>query len=186
VHQCLERYLWPGWRVGSSKQHALLILLLVNEKLRERLDAWVCFSDNAERFTTFFTSVVTLRAEKDGAAQLSLSERKTLLVFLINAFASLESEAVRSVALPLVSLPLWHALSPGRLQLELASNPQLDKHWKHLLKREAMATRGPQRAAAEVLPGLLDGFVSTLRATVSTSGELNAGNVAYCEVRACC
>jgi len=43
---------------------------------------------------------------------------------------------VRAQVLRLVSLPLWQALSPGRLQLELHALPQLGKHWKHLLKKE--------------------------------------------------
>lgn len=38
---------------------------------------------------------------------------------------SLEDEAVRAQVLRLVSLPLWHALSRGRLQLELHDQPQV-------------------------------------------------------------
>lgn len=52
---------------------------------------------------------------------------------------SLEDELVRAQVLRLVSLPLWHALSRGRLQLELHDQPQLAKHWKHLAKKEAKA-----------------------------------------------
>ncbi len=54
---------------------------------------------------------------------------------------SLESELVRGQVLRLVSLPLWHALSRGRLQLELHDQPQLAKHWKHLAKKEAKAAK---------------------------------------------
>jgi intron-binding protein aquarius len=43
---------------------------------------------------------------------------------------SLEDEMVRTQALKVVSLPLWHALSEGRLQLELHAQPALAKHWK--------------------------------------------------------
>lgn len=50
--------------------------------------------------------------------------------FAINAFQSLENETVRACVLRLVSLPLWHALSRGRLQLELHDQPGLAKHWK--------------------------------------------------------
>ena len=48
---------------------------------------------------------------------------------------------VRGVALPMVSLPLWTHLAPGRLELELRANPQLDKHWRHLMKKEAKAAK---------------------------------------------
>ena len=38
---------------------------------------------------------------------------------------SLEDEMVRGQVLRLVSLPLWQALSSGRLQLELHAHPQV-------------------------------------------------------------
>ena len=73
---------------------------------------------------------------------------------------SLEDEAVRAQVLRLVSLPLWHTLSRGRLQLELHDQPQLAKHWKHLAKKEAKAAAAQegyvavqQRAEATFLPG---------------------------------
>jgi intron-binding protein aquarius len=56
--------------------------------------------------------VVSLKRERE----LTVVERTSYLVFMINLFQSLENETIRAVALPLVSLPLWHALSPGRLQ----------------------------------------------------------------------
>ena len=62
-------------------------------------------------------------------------EKVSVLVFTIHAFQSLENESVRGQLLPLVSLPLWHSLSRGRLQLELHSHPQLAKHWRHAAKK---------------------------------------------------
>jgi intron-binding protein aquarius len=56
---------------------------------------------------------------------------------LISVPQSLENEMVRPLVLRLVSLPLWRALSAGRLQLELHAQPQLAKHWKALAKKEA-------------------------------------------------
>ena len=56
---------------------------------------------------------------------------------------SLEDEMVRGQVLKLVSLPLWQALSNGRLQLELHAHPQLAKHWKALLKKEGKAAGKP-------------------------------------------
>ena len=68
---------------------------------------------------------------------------------------------MRAQVLRLVSLPLWHALSRGRLQLELHDQPQLAKHWKHLAKKEAKAAAAAQeghvpvqqRPEATFLPG---------------------------------
>jgi hypothetical protein len=51
--------------------------------------------------------------------------------------------------LKLVSLPVWHSLSPGRLQLELAAQPALAKRWKTLLKKEAKAAKTAAAAAAK-------------------------------------
>ena len=60
---------------------------------------------------------------------------------LLPANQSLEDEMVRGQVLRLVSLPLWHALSSGRLQLELHAQPQLTKHWKSLLKKDSKAAK---------------------------------------------
>lgn len=67
---------------------------------------------------------------------------------------------MRAQVLRLVSLPLWHALSRGRLQLELHDQPQLARHWKHLAKREAKAAAAggdhvpvQQRPEATFVPG---------------------------------
>ena len=69
-------------------------------------------------------------------------EKVACLVFTIHAFQSLENESVRGQLLPLVSLPLWHSLSRGRLQLELHSHPQLAKHWRHAAKKVRPRLRG--------------------------------------------
>ena len=61
--------------------------------------------------------MLTLKQERE----LTMIERTMYVVFIINVFQSLENETIRAVALPLVSLPLWHALSPGRLQARLGA-----------------------------------------------------------------
>lgn len=39
--QYLENYLWPNYRPGSSSAyHVLSIVIMVNEKFRERVSAW--------------------------------------------------------------------------------------------------------------------------------------------------
>ena len=73
--------------------------------------------------STLARSALELRS----TAPLSVHERTLFLVFTINVFQSLENEIVRSVALPLVSLPLWHALSPGRLQVRLSVSAPLPR-----------------------------------------------------------
>ena len=112
ISQYLEGYLVPNFSEAASAMHVLSIMMLVNEKIREGLPAWSSFSD-ADRFGDFFKRVLSFRSE----VALSVVQRTAYLVFIINVFQSLENEMVRTLALPLVSLALWHSLSPGRLQV---------------------------------------------------------------------
>lgn len=120
-------------------------------------------------FPDFFRRVVGLR-QPEVLALLSQHERTSYLRFSIHAFQSLEDEMTRTQVLRLVSLPLWHALSPGRLQLELHAQPALAKRWKALLKKDAKAAGSagsvpaPKRPEATFLPGLLQEFLDTLAA----------------------
>lgn len=42
--QYLENYLWPNYKPGSSSSyHVLSIVIMVNEKFRERVSAWQVF-----------------------------------------------------------------------------------------------------------------------------------------------
>ena len=41
LSQYLENYLWPNYKPGvSSANHVLSIIIMVNEKFRERVSAW--------------------------------------------------------------------------------------------------------------------------------------------------
>jgi intron-binding protein aquarius len=52
--QYLELYLWPHFDdAKASVNHVLSILLMVNEKFREGVAGWKCFTD-AEKFALFF------------------------------------------------------------------------------------------------------------------------------------
>jgi intron-binding protein aquarius len=76
--------------------------------------------------------VVALKRERE----LTVVERTSYLVFMINLFQSLENETIRAVALPLVSLPLWQALSPGRLQARLLASAVPFSLWQaHTTRR---------------------------------------------------
>ena len=91
-----------------------LAQVMVNEKFRENVPAWDGFVGGPEKFAAFFGAVLALRGN---AAGWQTHERVTYLLFIIHCFQSLEQEAVRKQALQLVSLPLWRALSRGRLQV---------------------------------------------------------------------
>lgn len=200
--QYLEKYLWPHFDPATaasvSAEHLMSIVYMVNEKFREGVAGWGALTAEAEkeRFAALIKSLVGVSAVRE----LTLAERTGYVLFFVNLFQSLENEVVRAIGLPLVSLPLWSALSPGRLQLELARNPQLAKHWKFLQRKEAKAAKQPGHVPMErdpqvtFLPALVDHFVALL----ADAGEereggaepvaLTAQGLAYCEVRGrvCC
>ncbi|CAP20576.2 Protein CBG23820 [Caenorhabditis briggsae] len=66
--QYLEEYLWPNYQAQSaSKAYNLSIVVMVNEKFRERsLDAWACFSKKADEFSGFFRRVLELSLQEEG------------------------------------------------------------------------------------------------------------------------
>ncbi|KAK1263373.1 putative RNA helicase SDE3 [Acorus gramineus] len=135
VSQYLENYLWPNFDEGTATfEHVMSMILMVNEKFRENVAAWICFYDRKDAFKGFLTRVLKL---KDEGRTLSIIEKTNYLLFMINAFQSLEDEIVSETVLKLVSLQLWHSLSFGRFQMELCLNPHLIKKWKRMSKKEA-------------------------------------------------
>jgi intron-binding protein aquarius len=100
---------------------------MVNEKFRENVPAWGGFAARLEALPSLFERILALRAPcaGPGGRPWHTHERVTYLMFAIHAFQSLENEAVRRQVLRLVSLPLWHALSRGRLQVRPGPAPEL-------------------------------------------------------------
>ncbi|KAJ0987357.1 hypothetical protein J5N97_005713 [Dioscorea zingiberensis] len=134
VSQYLENYLWPNFDPETATfEHVMSMILMVNEKFRENVAAWICFYDRKDAFKGFLGRVLRL---KEQGRDLSIAEKTNYLLFMIHAFQSLEDEVVSGTVLKLVSLQLWHCLSPGRLQMELCLNPHLIKKWKKVIKKE--------------------------------------------------
>ncbi|KAI8476245.1 MAG: hypothetical protein J3K34DRAFT_511964 [Monoraphidium minutum] len=202
VSQYLENWLWPHFDAsGASAAHVMSIVAMVNQKFREGVPAWTCFHTREDAFSGFFRRVLELRAPEPLAA-LSQHERTAYVLFFTNVFASLEDEMVRGQALRLVSLPLWHALGPGRLQLELHAQPALAKRWKALLKKDAKAAKeaakggeggggggeyvpAARRPEATFLPGLVDELLASLAAAddaLAAAEAARAGGAAPMEV----
>ncbi|OMO78046.1 Intron-binding protein, aquarius [Corchorus capsularis] len=134
VSQYLENYLWPNFKAETaSYEHVMSMILMVNEKFRENVAAWSCFHDRKDVFRGFLERVLRLKEGRD----LTIAEKTNYLVFMINAFQSLEDEIVRETVLTLASLRSWHSLSYGRFQMELCLNPDLIKKWKRMIKKES-------------------------------------------------
>lgn len=169
------------------------MVYMVNEKFREGVSGWGALTADSEkeRFAGLIRALVGVSALRE----LTLPERTGYVLFFVNLFQSLENEVVRAIGLPLVSLPLWTALSAGRLQQELARNPQLAKHWKFLQRKDAKAAKQPGHVPMAVdpqvtfLPAIVDHFLALL----ADSGEEREGGadpvaltdqgLAYCEAR---
>jgi len=176
ISQYLENYLWPNFDAETaSTAHVISIMLIINEKFRENVSAWACFSSRPEAVAGFFNRVVTLRQKQ----KLKPVERVVHLLFTIHAFQSLESEHVRAQMLPMVGLGLWHAMSEGRLALELHTQPDLAKRWRHIAKKAKKEEGQPgfvplaERPPATFLPGLIADFSNTLFTIASPIGNGN-------------
>lgn len=122
------------------------MILMVNEKFRENVAAWICFYDQKEKFKGFLSRVLRLKEQE---RSLTIAEKTNYLLFMINAFQSLEDEIVSQTVLKLVSLQLWHSLSHGRLQMELCLNPHLIKKWEKMNKKER---REAKKKGQEFIP----------------------------------
>lgn len=139
VSQYLENYLWPNFDPQTATfQHVMSMILMINEKFRENVAAWMCFYDRKDAFKQFLERVLRL---KEQGRTLSIAEKTNYLLFMINVFQSLEDEMVSGTVLKLVSLKSWHCLSFGRFQMELCLNPDLIKMWKKINKKEAKESK---------------------------------------------
>eukprot|EP00798_Chlamydomonas_sp_ICE-L_P018650 gene18650-25166_t len=167
ISQYLENYLWPNFEADSSDEHVISIMLMVNEKFRENIDPWLSFKSKETVFPDFFKRVLALLEAPEST--LKMHEKTAYLLFTINIFQSLENEMVRGQALRLVSLPLWMALSSGRLQLELHAHPQLAKHWKSLQKKDQK-----QRPESRFIPAMLDQFLDVVQGAVKDPPSASA------------
>ncbi|KAI5406789.1 hypothetical protein KIW84_053168 [Lathyrus oleraceus] len=78
VSQYLENYLWPHFDpLSATFEHVMSIIIMVNEKFRENVVAWVCFHDRKDVFKEFIERVVRLKEGRE----LNIAEKTNYLVF---------------------------------------------------------------------------------------------------------
>ncbi|WJX17061.1 hypothetical protein P8452_07016 [Trifolium repens] len=174
VSQYLENYLWPHFDSGSATfEHVMSIIIMVNEKFRENVAAWVCFHDRKDVFKEFLERVIRLKEGRE----LNIAEKTNYLVFMINAFQSLEDEVVSMTVLRLASLKSWYSLSYGRFQMELCLNPGLVKKWKRMLKKEPVKGGNQLDPSTTVevkfLRNLIEEFLEILDSQVFSQRQLS-------------
>ncbi|KAK3818811.1 MAG: aquarius [Benniella sp.] len=180
VSQYLEKYLWPHYDPSqSSTIHVLSIVLMVNEKFRNRVEAWGTFEESPDNFSPFFAQVLRLCLQ--GSEDVDLRMKRYLLLFMINCFQSLENALIRSECMRLVSLSTWHSLvSAEKRDAEFKEYPQLLKFWKHLEKKfEGMDSAQQEKAVFERtwLSEMMKQFVEIL----DTTEDNEQDKIAYCE-----
>jgi len=115
--QYLECYLWPNFNPDASTDaHLMSIVVIVNEKFRERVPAWTSIKSRPDIFPGFFNRVMSSLLKEDG---LSYREQTALVIFVIHCFNSVEVDMVRLEIQKLVSLPIWSSILPARRESEL-------------------------------------------------------------------
>lgn len=139
--QYLENYLWKNFHSEqATKAHLLSIVIMVNEKFRERVFAWDCFrTQNQSKFAEFFSSILHLcleQSSKNEPCQLSYQEQSILVKFLDNCINSLEVEIIRLQIQKICGFPMWASVCENRREYEFKQFPKLKKYWKAIQKQD--------------------------------------------------
>ncbi|KAG9303733.1 hypothetical protein G9A89_018630 [Geosiphon pyriformis] len=182
--QYLEKYIWPNFDANSaSLAHVLSIVLMVNEKFRERVSTWGNFVNNPSQFPAFFNRVLHL-AITTQADSLTLGVRRFILIFLIHSFQSLENSLIRTECLRLVFISIWGCLASGaRRDHELKLHKDHKDNWSRFskkLRHSDEAQKEKIQFESSWLSELLKGFVEILY-SIPESGDTNPDAIAYCE-----
>ncbi|CAI9769470.1 unnamed protein product [Fraxinus pennsylvanica] len=179
VSQYLENYLFPNFDPETATfEHVMSMILMINEKFRENVAAWICFYDRKDVFKAFLEKVLRLREGRS----LTIAEKTNYLLFMINAFQSLEDEIVSERVMRLASLECWHSLSYGRFQMELCLNENLIKKWRRIAKRAKDATKRGESfdpttmIEAKFLRNLIEEFLGVLDSEVFPKQQNNEDN----------
>ncbi|KAK2580206.1 hypothetical protein KPH14_012466 [Odynerus spinipes] len=145
--QYLENFLWPNYNVETAtRAHTMSIVVMVNEKFRERVQVWEAFEKNPTHFAGFFQKVLEACLE-DSIMDFDLKEQTALIVFLNHCFNSMEVPLVREEVKRLVSLSMWISLQEGRRELEFKKYPKWRKYWKKVI-----VARVPDKKRGPVFP----------------------------------
>ncbi|KAL6049950.1 Intron-binding protein aquarius [Balamuthia mandrillaris] len=174
----LEHYLWPNFDPKSSSLvHALSILVMVNEKFREKVPSpWTVFHEDKAKFSAFFQRVLSLR-EESSERPLSMAEEQVYVLFFINCFQSLADEMVRNQCMRLVYLPLWVNVTPGKAEEEVKQLPErLQKRWKKIKRSKNIR----QDQTSSFFPSQITSFLQTL-STITEPTTAETDKLRYCE-----
>ncbi|RUS34275.1 P-loop containing nucleoside triphosphate hydrolase protein [Jimgerdemannia flammicorona] len=148
------------------------------------------FMSNPTKFYGFFTRVLHIMVsplvDDLTSDELTLHVRRFLLVFMINAFQSLENPIVRSECMRLVSLSIWHCLAnPSRREQQFKHYSPLKKMWNAIEKKfegSDQATRKKMEFERSWLSVMLKEFIKILYTIPeSEDGPAPTDSIRYCE-----
>ncbi|XP_072391042.1 RNA helicase aquarius isoform X1 [Diabrotica undecimpunctata] len=176
--QYLENYLWPNYSPTASYSHMLSIIIMVNEKFRERVQVWQAFSKNSEYFPDFFQQV--LKACFEDELLINIREQTALLVFLNHCFNSMEEAICRDQVKRLVSLSMWISLQPGRREYEFKKYPKWKKYWRAIQRKDKPEQLEKLTWERTFLHKLMLKFMEILD-SISDDGICPSDKVHYCE-----
>ena len=182
LSQYLENYLWPNYSWQASPTHMLSVVVLVNEKFRERIPAWESFEKNPEPFNAFFHHLT--HAMLDTANAFSLKEQMHMVIFLNHLYNSIESDLILTEISNTISYHILSCLSEGQLQTVLDEFPNWTKAVKRTSK-QLTKLEGTEKVAFEFkitfFHNLLQKFLLQLSAVDGESESVNRDLVRYCE-----
>ncbi|XP_011502615.1 PREDICTED: intron-binding protein aquarius [Ceratosolen solmsi marchali] len=178
--QYLEKYLWPNYNAQTAtRAHTMSIVVMVNEKFRERVQVWEAFEKLPNQFPGFFQHVLEACLE-ESIHDYDLREQTALIVFLNHCFNSMEVALVREQVRRLVSLSIWISLQQGRRELEFKKYPKWRKYWKAIFKKERPDNKDKLEWERKFLHRLMIKFMTILE-TITLEGLTNPDKVHYCE-----
>ena len=139
--QYLEKYLWKNYdSQQASLYHVLSIVIMINEKFRERVSAWEFLKNDVDssKFSAFFNCFLKLclNTFKDRQVNISFQEQSFLIKFLDNCINSLEVDFIRVEIQKICGLPMWISLNDNRREQEFKKFPKLQKFWKAVNKND--------------------------------------------------
>ncbi|WKY11101.1 hypothetical protein Q1695_003001 [Nippostrongylus brasiliensis] len=182
--QYLECYLWPNYTENASVAHVMSIAVMVNEKFRERIDAWQCFVKKPEHFAGFIHRVLELSLDESSHSN---AEQCAIITFLVNAFNSVEIDIVREQMNKLTHISIWTNLLPSQREDMFAGSKKLRKFWINLEKKiaaqDAEDNEESRKAKFErdYLWNLIARFKRTLDRVDDESKEVDLDEIRYCE-----
>eukprot|EP01071_Lankesteria_metandrocarpae_P015331 Lankesteria_metandrocarpae@DN9567_c0_g1_i1.p1 len=125
-----------SFRVGGvTKEHMLFIVLMINEKSRQRVNVWQMLdlnddskstkdstSEATESFGDLFYRIAAM-SHTALKSDLTLSERSLLVVFFVQCFQSLERQEMCNICLRFCGLPILYHLTQKQRNVVLQREP---------------------------------------------------------------